>query len=263
MARTRNIKPGFFKNDSLAEIEPLGRLLFAGLWTIADRDGRLEDRPKRIKAEILPYDNCDIDALLTVLFKKTFIIRYEISAQRYIQILNFNKHQNPHIKEPDSEIPPPEQHQISTVQEPDKYGASTVQEQNEPRLVPSTLNLVPSTLNLVPITDISFNNEAQTTQVAAKTNAKPKNEPVQKKEYAEFITMTENEYATLVMKYGEKETNGMIEILDNFKGSKGVKYKSDYRTILSWVAKRYAEEQRTTAGKPKEEPPKYQRTVYL
>ena len=44
--RARNIKPGFFKNDALAELDFAGRLLFIGLWGIADRAGRLEDRPK-------------------------------------------------------------------------------------------------------------------------------------------------------------------------------------------------------------------------
>ena len=48
MARARILKPGFFANELLAEIHPYGRLLFAGLWTLADREGRLEDRPKRI-----------------------------------------------------------------------------------------------------------------------------------------------------------------------------------------------------------------------
>jgi hypothetical protein len=48
MARSRNIKPGFFTNDELAECHPLGRLLFAGLWTIADKRG-LDDRPKKLK----------------------------------------------------------------------------------------------------------------------------------------------------------------------------------------------------------------------
>jgi len=48
MARSRNIKPGFFRNEMLAECSPLARLLFAGLWCLADRFGRLEDRPKRI-----------------------------------------------------------------------------------------------------------------------------------------------------------------------------------------------------------------------
>jgi len=36
----------------------LARLLYPGLWMLADREGRLEDRPLRIKAEILPYDTC-------------------------------------------------------------------------------------------------------------------------------------------------------------------------------------------------------------
>jgi hypothetical protein len=110
LARSRNIKPGFFSNDVLAEIEPLGRLLFAGLWTIADRDGRLEDRPKRIKIELLPYDDCDAEELLQQLASKEFIIRYEANGDRYIQITNFKKHQNPHKNERPSEIPPPQKH---------------------------------------------------------------------------------------------------------------------------------------------------------
>jgi len=120
MARSRNIKPGFFKNDILAEIEPLGRLLFAGLWTIADREGRLEDRPKRIKAEVLPYDDCNIDQLLQELHDRGFILRYEVDGKRYIQIVNFKKHQNPHKNEAPSAIPaPPEHSDTNTVQAPE------------------------------------------------------------------------------------------------------------------------------------------------
>lgn len=109
MARARNIKPGFFQNDLLAEIDPLGRLLFAGLWTIADRAGRLEDRPKRIKAAVLPYDNCDLDNLLNELAKRGFILRYEVGGEQFIEVQNFVKHQNPHCKEPESTIPAPGQ----------------------------------------------------------------------------------------------------------------------------------------------------------
>lgn len=104
MARARNIKPGFFMNDRLAEVESLGRLLFAGLWTIADREGRLEDRPKKIKAAVLPYDDCDIEKLLNALSPE-FIIRYSVDGKNYIQIVNFLKHQNPHPREVSSIIP--------------------------------------------------------------------------------------------------------------------------------------------------------------
>ncbi len=105
MARARNIKPGFFLNDELAEIEPLGRLLFIGLWQIADREGRIEDRPKKIKAAVLPYDECNVDKLLHDLHNAQFIIRYQVDGQNYIQIANFSKHQNPHPKEAASIIP--------------------------------------------------------------------------------------------------------------------------------------------------------------
>ena len=61
--RARNIKPGFFKNEALADCDLQARLLFVGLWCMADREGRMEYRPKRIKIEVLPYDNCNIEKL--------------------------------------------------------------------------------------------------------------------------------------------------------------------------------------------------------
>ena len=52
--RARNLKPGFFKNECLLSLSPLHRLLFAGLWCMADRNGILEDRPAKIKIEVKP-----------------------------------------------------------------------------------------------------------------------------------------------------------------------------------------------------------------
>ena len=149
MARARNIKPGFFSNDVLAECEPLARLLFAGLWTIADREGRLEDRPKRIKAELLPYDDCNIDALLDALHSKGFILRYSVENQQLIQILAFTKHQNPHKNEVHSTLPQPEQHSTSTVQTPEQHSTSTVQtpEQHSTNRADS-LKLIPDSIDI-------------------------------------------------------------------------------------------------------------------
>lgn len=124
MARARTLKPGFFKNESLAECSPLARLLFAGLWTLADRAGRLEDRPKRIRAEILPYDDGSVDDMLNELQDAGFILRYQVGEQRFIQVLNFSKHQNPHCKEAESAIPAPSEHSANTVQAPDEHHSS-------------------------------------------------------------------------------------------------------------------------------------------
>jgi hypothetical protein len=106
MARSRNIKPGFFVNEELAEIDFPGRILFIGLWCLADREGRLEDRPKKIKAETFPYDDVDVDKLLNQLFKHNFIIRYEVDSKKYISIPTFKNHQSPHPHEKNSVIPP-------------------------------------------------------------------------------------------------------------------------------------------------------------
>lgn len=108
--RARSLKPGFFKNETLAQHRPLVRLLFEGLWCMADRDGRLEDRPDRIKVEVLPYDACRIDAMLDDLTTglDPFIVRYVVGGRNYIQILNFARHQHPHLKELPSTIPAPD-----------------------------------------------------------------------------------------------------------------------------------------------------------
>ena len=108
MARARNIKPAFFKNEVLAEMPMEARMLFIGLWTLADREGRLEDRPKRIKMELFPYDSFDVDPMLSRLQEDGFLTRYDVGGVRFIQIENFVKHQDPHYKEKASEIPPPE-----------------------------------------------------------------------------------------------------------------------------------------------------------
>lgn len=126
MARARNIKPGYFINDDLAALGMAAQLLFAGLWCIADREGRLADRPVRIKAQVMPYYDVDVDELLNKLAEGGFIIRYEIDGCKYIQILKFKEHQNPHKNEAQSVIPPPsgkapEEHCISTVQKPEEH----------------------------------------------------------------------------------------------------------------------------------------------
>ena len=107
MARARNIKPGFFRNADLVELPVETRLLFAGLWTLADRDGRIADRPKQIKMEIYPADSFDVESMLEALHDAGFILRYEVNGIKCIEVQNFLKHQNPHHAEKPSLLPAP------------------------------------------------------------------------------------------------------------------------------------------------------------
>lgn len=140
MARARNIKPGFYKNEDLAECSVWARFLFPGLWMLADREGRLEDRPKRIKGELLPFDSIEVEPLLQELAARGFILRYEARGLKLIAITAFTKHQNPHHREPPSDLPPPESPGLAPDGTAPKPGAhapcDAVEAQGQPRASP-------------------------------------------------------------------------------------------------------------------------------
>jgi len=75
--------------------------------------------------------------------------------------------------------------------------------------------------------------------------SKAKKQVAKKIQYAEFVAMTNDEYQSLIANErlgSENAVKRCIEILDNYKGSSGKKYASDYRAILNWVITRYEEE---------------------
>lgn len=86
--------------------------------------------------------------------------------------------------------------------------------------------------NNISINNISINNKEK----IIKKETKPKIS------YAEYVLMQEKEYLSLVDKYGETFTRRCIEILNNYKGACGKKYKSDYLAILNWVVARTEQE---------------------
>ena len=153
MARARNIKPGFFRNADLVELPMEARLLFIGLWTLADREGRLEDRPKQIKMEIFPADSVDCDALLMQLSSTGMVARYEVDGKRYLQVVNFTKHQNPHRDEKASTVPDQEGNLATPAPAPKKHGADTVQTPGEDDASTVSIGLNPDPLNPDPPTE--------------------------------------------------------------------------------------------------------------
>lgn len=143
MARSRNIKPGIMANERLAELPAISRLLFIFLWMLADREGRLEDRPKRIAALALPYDReIDVDDLLNQLASAGFIVRYTAEELALIQISNFSKHQAPHVRESASELPSIEQGTTNAVTKHD-LGCAEALPRSPDSLIPDSLLLIP------------------------------------------------------------------------------------------------------------------------
>jgi hypothetical protein len=149
MARARNIKPSFFTNELLGTEDPMVSLTFAGLWCLADKEGILEDRPLRIKAELFPYrENLDINGYLTVLQRLGFIHRYVVNGVGYLQVINFEKHQCPHHTEKSKKYPKYHDVKDLTVKSPLSNGEKQVPTRSD-SLIPDSLiedSLIPDSL---------------------------------------------------------------------------------------------------------------------
>jgi hypothetical protein len=117
MPRIRTIKPEAFDDEDLCALPFSHRWCYAGLWTQADRAGRMEDRPKRLKTRLCPYDDVDMNAILTDLEKAGFIVRYQVNGHAYLAIKpsSWAKHQHIKNNEAMSTIPSPNANKIKEV----------------------------------------------------------------------------------------------------------------------------------------------------
>lgn len=119
MARIRTIKPEFFQHEALHAAEeesglPL-RLAFVGLWCQCDKEGRFEWRPKRLKLNVLPWDEVDFSRVLDALATRGFISKYACDGQEFGFIPSWRRHQVINNRERESEFPEPnENNQLLT-----------------------------------------------------------------------------------------------------------------------------------------------------
>jgi hypothetical protein len=96
MARIRTVKPEFFEDENLAKLSPHARLLFIGLFQLADKNGVLENRPAWIQSKVFPYESgeaSDVSRLLPGLVLGRYLVEYEVNGRAYLAVRNFSKHQ--------------------------------------------------------------------------------------------------------------------------------------------------------------------------
>lgn len=105
MARIRTIKPEFFTSEDIVALPPLSRLLYIALWCEADREGRLEWKPKTFKLRYFPADDCDIAIMCEEIVGAGLVALYEVDGKTYAEIPTFKHHQVINNRESDSQIP--------------------------------------------------------------------------------------------------------------------------------------------------------------
>ena len=107
MARNRMIKPEFWSDEKVGELNFLERLLFIGMWNFADDEGLIKAHPMYIKSQIFPYDDIkkkDIKSAIENLNKKELIFLYSNNSQQYAWIIKFRIYQR--IDKPQKPINP-------------------------------------------------------------------------------------------------------------------------------------------------------------
>ncbi len=110
MGRIRTVKPEFFLHEGLFDLEqelacPV-RIAFQGLWCQADREGRFTWQPRKLKAQVCPYDELDFSRVLDALASRGFLIKYAFGSVVFGLIPSFKSHQIINNKERASAIPP-------------------------------------------------------------------------------------------------------------------------------------------------------------
>lgn len=94
MARIRTIKPEFWADEKLAPLAPIDRLVFLGLVSMADDQGRLVDNVKAIDGLLFPETDDSARESLENLQRLSRVMRYVgANGQRVIQVTNWAAHQ--------------------------------------------------------------------------------------------------------------------------------------------------------------------------
>ena len=107
MGRIRTVKPELLIHEELQELEIKTKLpvmlVFIGLFTQADREGRFRWKPRILKLAILPFMPFDMEMAMNGLHSAGFIRKYEVDGEVYGDIPTFSDHQvvNAHEKKSD------------------------------------------------------------------------------------------------------------------------------------------------------------------
>lgn len=108
MARKRMIDPSMWINEDFGTLSTLAKLVFVGLFSNADDEGRGKASPAYIKAVLFPYNDniriADIEKTLLEISSKMSVIFYSCDENNYYTLTSWNTFQT--INKPtESKIP--------------------------------------------------------------------------------------------------------------------------------------------------------------
>lgn len=238
----RIIKESICTSKSINQLTAEEECFFYRLIVNCDDYGCFFGDPELLSSKLYPRRKMEDQEALRIrdrLSEVGLIVVYEYDGEEYLRLLTWDKHQRLRKSKHRFPMPP----DVTKESEPELTCGNSPQIAASCGESPLARAKNP---NPNPNTNPNTNPNAAGADVCAAAAAEPKTS------YAEFVSLTNAEYAALVAKLGEQGARRCIELLDNYKGQSGKKYQSDYRAILNWVVGRYEEEQRQAhRGEPR------------
>ena len=110
MPTRRMIDPRLWQSETIAALTRNQRLLFIGIFSNADDQGRLRAHPALIRSLLFPFDDIPLEEIecdLAAIAQGESILLYDVDGKRCLQVLNWWEYQTPQWAYP-SKMPPPE-----------------------------------------------------------------------------------------------------------------------------------------------------------
>jgi len=250
----RIIKESICTSDTIDQLSWFEEVFFYRLIVNCDDYGRFDARTTILKARLFPLKSVTEKQISDALHKLStvgIVALYEYDGRPYLQLVTWEKHQT--VRNKKGKYPAVDGREETTASENIQLISSDF-----------NCNQLHANASIIQSNPIQSESESESESNTNNDTSALKIKP-EKIKYAEFVSMTNAEYEALVAKLGsEDRANRCIEILDNYKGAKGKRYKSDYRAILNWVITRLEEEEQkkqkvvnihadnsASAGKPK------------
>ena len=113
MARIRSVKPEYWADQDLAEqVSRDARLLYIGLWNLADEHSRLRGDPRYIKGQLFPYDDDltpeTVTDLLDSLVLAGKVVQYRTPSGTFMFLPKLAVHQRLEPEKVPTKLPGPD-----------------------------------------------------------------------------------------------------------------------------------------------------------
>lgn len=130
MARKRMIDPGIWSSEDFSKLSSFSKLIFIGLFSLADDEGRGKANPSYLKSMLFPYEegirSADIKKTLQEIASTMSVIFYTHDEKEYYALKSWGKFQTINKPTPSSVPAPVSDYSAATVVLPEDYGSTTV-----------------------------------------------------------------------------------------------------------------------------------------